>query len=333
MNMGRSGHAWLNLKRGRGRTVITIWSLVMSITVFVALQSFTSLLDTSSSIQEMHLGDYGITNETIGIPVDAVKALQAQEAGTGCLIKNPIEFSYGDTQVEYTKLEAGDIITMNGFKLRVVAIVDAPVMSDRFVNGVQVIVNDEVYDSLTGNNSYSEVYPTLKEEADAEAFENWLDGWCADTPGTNWISFRMSDAQMEESFGRIRMLCWALIIFIGIIGILNIINTVYSNIHTRVDEIGMQRAIGMSAASLFTTFLWEGAYYGIFASAIGAVLGYISCVFIGAARTDTLQLVEIPFLPVAEAAILSIIACLAATAVPLRSIAKMEIVESIENVE
>ena len=70
--------------------------------------------------------------------------------------------------------------------------------------------------------------------------------------------------------------CWVLIIFIGIIGILNIINTVYSNIHTRVGEIGMQRAIGMSAASLYKTFLWEGAYYAIFASVIGAVLGYKS---------------------------------------------------------
>ena len=58
--------------------------------------------------------------------------------------------------------------------------------------------------------------------------------------------------------------------------ILNIINTVYSNIHTRVNEIGMQRAIGMSAASLYKTFLWEGAYYAIFASVIGAVLGYKS---------------------------------------------------------
>lgn len=387
-------YARLNLKRGRGRTVITILSLVMSIAVFVALQSFTSLLDTSSSVQEMHLGDYGITNETIGIPADAVQELQAQEAveelntvklsvfhegagdvlpfetdlsvqpnetlqaagldkkrlvsyvqglseedrqvleeGTGCLIKNPIEFSYGDTQVEYTKLEAGDVITMNDFKLRVVALVDAPVMLDSFVNGVQVIVNDEVYDSLTGNDSYSEVYPTLKEGADAEVFENWLDGWCAKAPGTHWISFRLSDAQMEESFERIRMLCWALIIFIGMIGILNIINTVYSNIHTRVNEIGMQRAIGMSTKSLFTTFLWEGAYYGIIASVIGAVLGYICCVFIGAARTDTLQLVGIPFLSIAEASVLSIIACLSATAVPLFSIAKMEIVESIENVE
>ena len=47
---------------------------------------------------------------------------------------------------------------------------------------------------------------------------------------------------MIESFEQIKMLCWVLIIFIGIIGILNIINTVYSNIHTRVGEIGMQRA-------------------------------------------------------------------------------------------
>ena len=80
---------------------------------------------------------------------------------------------------------------------------------------------------------------------------------------------------MIESFEQIKMLCWVLIIFIGIIGILNIINTVYSNIHTRVGEIGMQRAIGMSAASLYKTFLWEGAYYGIIASVIGAVFGYV----------------------------------------------------------
>ena len=38
-------YARLNLKRGRSRTVVTILSLVMSITVFVSLQSFTTLLD------------------------------------------------------------------------------------------------------------------------------------------------------------------------------------------------------------------------------------------------------------------------------------------------
>ena len=129
------------------------------------------------------------------------------------------------------------------------------------------------------------------------------------------------------------MLCWVLIAFIGVIGVLNIINTVYSNIHTRVGEIGMQRAIGMSAVSLYKTFLWEGAYYGIFASVIGAVLGYVCCIFVGAAKTDTLQLVTVPVMAIIEAAVVSIAACLLATAIPLRSIAKMNIVESIENVE
>ena len=138
---------------------------------------------------------------------------------------------------------------------------------------------------------------------------------------------------MIESFAQIKMLCWVLIIFIGIIGILNIINTVYSNIHTRVGEIGMQRAIGMSAASLYKTFLWEGAYYGIIASVIGMVFGYVCCIFVGAAQTDALQLVAVPVMAIVEAAIISIVACLLATAIPLRSIARMSIVDSIETVE
>ncbi len=57
-------YARLNLKRGRGRTAVTILSLVMSITVFVALQSFTGLLvlDAGHSVQDMYFRDYAITN-------------------------------------------------------------------------------------------------------------------------------------------------------------------------------------------------------------------------------------------------------------------------------
>lgn len=117
------------------------------------------------------------------------------------------------------------------------------------------------------------------------------------------------------------------------IGILNIINTVYTNIHTRVTEIGMQRAIGMSAGSLYKTFLWEGAYYGIIASVIGSVLGYVCTIFIEAATSDTLQLVAIPVIPILEATLLAVGACLMATAIPLRKISKMSIVDSIETVE
>lgn len=391
-----SYYAWLNLKRGRSRTAVTILSLVMSITVFVALQSFIGLLDASSSVQDMYFADYAITNETSGIPAKAVKTLKennmidsvsatrlsvfmpgsgealpfetdlsvqshetlqlvnideaqlqryapnlsAQDKqtlydGTGCLVKNPIVFSYGDTPVQHTNLAVGDTIRLGNRKLHVAGLIDTPITinNDGFANGVQLIVNDEIYCSLLGHDSYSEVYATLQDNAGTDAFESWLDNWCSKCPGAHWLSYRQSSDEITESFEQIKALCWILIIFIGTIGILNIINTVYSNIHARVGEIGIQRAIGMSAESLYQTFLWEGAYYGIFASLIGSAFGYICCIFVRAAQTDSLQLIAVPIVAIAEAAIISIAACMLATAIPLRIIAKMNIVDSIETIE
>ena len=384
------------MKRGRGRTEVTILSLVMSITVFVALQSFTGLLDASSSVQDMYFGDYAVTNETSSIPAKAVDTLKTNDAvesisttrlsvfipgagdelpfetdlsvqshetfqlanvddellqiiapnlsvqdkqalndGTGCLVKNPIPFSYGDAPMEHTELAVGDTVQLEGRTLRVIGLIDTPITinNEGFTNGIQLIVNEEIYCSLLENDCYSEIYLTLQDGADIDSFEILLDNWCGEYPGTHWLSYLESSNEMAESFAQIKMLCWVLIIFIGIIGVLNIINTVYSNIHTRVNEIGMQRAIGMNAASLYKTFLWEGAYYGIFASLIGAVLGYICCVFVSAAQTDTLQLISVPVLAITEATIVSILACLLATAIPLRKISNMSIVDSIETIE
>lgn len=194
-------YAWLNLRRSRGRTVITILSLVMSITVFIALQGFLSLLSVAGTLSE-HLGDYSIVNQVTGITPEELAALEADERVTS-------------------------------------------VAAEQFT----------------------------------------------------------------------------------------LYNTVYTNIHTRIAEIGTQRAVGMSAGSLYRTFLWEGAYYGIIAAVIGCIAGYGCTVLVEAAAADELRLVFPPLLPMAEAVVLSIAACLLATAVPLRKIAKLSIVDSIETVE
>lgn len=385
-------YARLNLKRGRGRTMITILSLVMSITVFVALQSFTMLLDTSKSVKDMHTGDYAITNETVGISPESVDIIQesgwvenlatakltvytqdekgklpitldfqlqswetfqvaaiddarltswvpglSEEEqkeliqGSACIVKNPIPFVYEEEVIETTNFQYGDKITVNGKELRVVGIVNGAVTinNEGFQNGIQIIVNNKNYEQITGNQYYGEVYPTLKKSVDTEAFETWLENWTKKNAGSHWLSYQQTSAQLEESFEQIKMLCWGLIFFIGLIGVLNIINTVYSNLHTRISEIGMQRAIGMSVGSLYKTFFWEGAYYGMIASVAGGFLGYICTLFIQAAVTDSLNLVKIPFMSIAQAAVLAICACLLATAIPLRSIAKMSIVKSI----
>ncbi len=87
------------------------------------------------------------------------------------------------------------------------------------------------------------------------------------------VSYEQTDQQLEESFAQIHLLAWGLILFWGLIGVLNIINTVYTNIHTRKKEIGTQRAIGMSLKSLYKTFLWEGRIMASLAAVIGGMAG------------------------------------------------------------
>lgn len=394
-------YARLNLKRNRGRTAITVLSLVMSIAVFIALQSFTTLLNTASGMEDNHLGDYSIVNETVGFSADDLDELRQNSAissvaaiqfllyepddvgqisdivlgfalqpgetfqvvglnddywdyfmgselsaedlallksGKACIVRNPLALNYGGTELERTSFAAGDAIFVAGRDITIIATLDGydgyvSVGNSGFTNGVQVIVSDCIYSELTGTAIYNEMCPTLDADADRELFDAVAEKICQDIPGTTYLSYEETDRQLEESFEQIRLLAWGLILFVGLIGLLNIINTVYTNIHTRVMEIGMQRAIGMSAGSLYKAFLWEGAYYGIIAVVIGNIVGYICTIFVNAATTDTIQLVSIPILPIAEATVLSIGACLLATCIPLRKIAGMSIVDSIETVE
>lgn len=393
-------YAALNLRRNKSRTVITILSLVMSITVFVTLQSYLSHLSVTGAESE-HLGDYSIINEYSGFSTEElvrmqsdsnVAAVAAQQfslydldeqyypigietdfalgigekfqifgmndtwlddslasrltpgqldtlkAGEGCIVRNPIPMEIEGMQLGTTQIEEGRVIVVAGKELPVLLSLSGydsyfSVGNSGFINGVQVLVSDCLYPQLTGMDTYAELRPVLRADADRNAFDRTLDGLCGRVAGTTWVSYEETDRQLAQSRAQINMLAWGLILFIGFIGILNIINTVYTNIHTRVAEIGTQRAIGMGAGSLYKTFLWEGAYYGICAAVTGCVAGYLCTMLVEAAGSGTMQLVVPPAAAMLKASVLSVAACLLATAIPLRRIAKMSIVDSIEAVE
>ena len=393
-------YAWLNLKRSRGRTAITVLSLVMSITVFITLQGAVGLLDTAGNGLAEHYGDYSITNEAAGFSLEEYQAMEADprvakltamqftfyeqgtdshpvgiafsvplqpaetfqvvglnsaywdrafsslppeileklKAGEGCMVRNPLPLVYEGQEIPRTTILAGDTITVAGQELTVLNTLDGyetylSVGNNGFINGVQIVVNETLYAALTGKTAYNELLPTLAEGVDREEYDAAVEALAGRVPGTLWLSFEDTDRQLEESFAQTRFLAWGLILFVGLIGLLNIINTVYTNIHTRVTEIGMQRAIGMSTGSLFKVFLWEGAYYGMIAAVIGSIAGYICTIFVEAAISDEIRLVALPVLPMLEAAALAIAACLLATCIPLRRISRLSIVDSIETVE
>jgi len=266
------------------------------------------------------------------------EVLEKLKAGEGCMVRNPLPLVFEGQEIPRTQILTGDIITVAGRELEVLHTLDGydtylSVGNSGFVNGVQIVVNEELYAALTGKTAYNWLLPALAEGVDREEYDGVVEALAERTPGTIWLSYEDTDRQLEESFAQIQLLAWGLILFVALIGLLNIVNTVYTNIHIRVTEIGMQRAIGMSAGSLFKVFLWEGAYYGMIAAVIGSIAGYICTIFVEAARTDTIQLVAVPVIPILEAAVLAIAACLLATCIPLRRISKMSIVDSIETLE
>ncbi len=264
--------------------------------------------------------------------------LELLKSGAGCVVRNPVPLIFDGEEIARTDIKAGSTVTVAGKELRVFKTLDGydgymSVGHNSFTNGVQVIVSHTLYPELTGKNEYNELLPQLKNNAGRRQFNQTIEALARHVPGTTWISYEETDRQLAESFEQIRLLAWGLILFVSLIGILNIINTVYTNIHTRVTEIGIQRAIGMSAGSLYKTFFWEGAYYGIFASFFGGVSGYICTLLINAAVKENMAFLPVPFIPITEASAFATIACLLATAVPMRSVSKMNIVEAIETAE
>ena len=269
------------------------------------------------------------------LPEDTLARLKA---GEGCMIRNPLPIVYEGQEFPRTVISAGETVTAAGEVLDVLHTMDGydgflSVGNSGFVNGVQIIVNEDLYARLTGETVYRELLPTLAEGTDREAFDRTAAALAERVPGTICLSYEDTDRQLEETFAQIRMLAWGLILFVSLIGLLNIVNTVYTNIHTRVSEIGMQRAIGMSAESLFKVFLWEGAYYGLMAAVLGSAAGYVCTILVEAAVKEEFHLPAPPLLPMAGASVLAVAACLLATCVPLGRISRMPIVSSIDRVE
>lgn len=264
--------------------------------------------------------------------------LKMLKAGEGCVICNPIPMEVEGVSFGNTHVEEGSTITVSGKKLPVLQSLSGydgyfSVGNSGFVNGVQVLVSDCIYPGLTGNNAYAELRPILRESADRAVFDQALEQFCREIPGTDMVSYEQTDRQFAESEAQIRLLAWGLILFMGLIGILNIVNTVYTNIHTRVTEIGVQRAIGMSGESLCRVFLWEGVYYGMAAAVSGGIAGSGLAVFTDIAATGELHLRASLIFSVILASVLSTGACMLATWIPLLRIRKMSIVDALETVE
>jgi ABC-type antimicrobial peptide transport system permease subunit len=258
--------------------------------------------------------------------------LEELTSGAGCLVLNPFAISEDAIYDEYKK---NDNIEISNHSMSIVEISETPLgySGEGFANGVQVIVCEKTFDALTGSNRFQEIYPELKETADVDQFEEIVNQMQERIPGTYVTAFRNAIAQLGASAQNITIMAWGFIILITLIGLLNIVNTTYTNIHMRISEIGIQRAIGMSKSTLRSTFVWEGAFYGVLATIIGSIAGYTLSCFIHTATSGEFSLSPVPIFSILVVALAAMGVCILATTLPLRRIESMDITTIINRIE
>ena len=85
----------------------------------------------------------------------------------------------------------------------------------------------------------------------------------------------------NEKLLNYRMPVYIFVMFIGVFGIINLLNTLITNILTRKRELGVLQAVGLSSKQLSKMLLIEGLFYtlGVLLLSIscGTLIGYLLC--------------------------------------------------------
>lgn len=150
---------------------------------------------------------------------------------------------------------------------------------------------------------------------------------------------RVYDMSTVERYGeqiglQMSILLYGLVAVVSLIGALNIVNTMTTNLIIRVKEFGTLRAVGMTVTQMRLMVSIEAVLYGLWAVVGGGAVGVslVRLVFVNVAEVQAIPW-EFPWLSLAVSAVAAVGLCLLSTAVPMRRIAAMNIVESIRTVE
>lgn len=158
-------------------------------------------------------------------------------------------------------------------ELKIEAVVDAP----GSLAGYYLSMPNEALQNLCSvniTNRYDIEVASGKEDSAAKAIDQLLSGQEFLEMDTYQNQYEIA----EMSIGYMRYGCYGMLFVFGLIGILNLINTMINSVYIRRKELGMLQAIGMSDRQMLKMLQMEGLFYTmgtlILALGIGSLAGY-----------------------------------------------------------
>lgn len=263
--------------------------------------------------------------------------IDKMNAENGVLVSQSVQLRNGQA-MNASQLKAGNVILITDtkdtgsnkpVKLKVVGILDRmPLVYTGGADKFGIITTEEVFKKITGINTYSRFDVVISRSADLASIEKKLKDIAARVEQGRMLSF------IDTSYGTLQtemgVILYGLVAVISIIGALNIINTISTNLILRISEFGTLRAIGMTPDQIKGMIRLEGIFYGLISSFYGSIAGcalaWILYSNVNKIRGLTWHL---PWKAAVEACLVAIVIGVTASLVPLKKISKMNVVESI----
>lgn len=170
----------------------------------------------------------------------------------------------------------------------------------------------------------------LHDGADAEPVREELDRIAASIPGAGPYNMIEQQRHSRQFAVQMQIFVYSFLAIIGLIGSLNIVNTVQTNLLLRRREIALLQAVGMTMRQIRKMATAEGVWFGVIGSFWGLLLGGAISYFL------FVQLIVLEGMPFEFPWSGSLVACLIALCVgllsvqgPLRRMAKANLIDEL----
>lgn len=200
--------------------------------------------------------------------------------------------------------------------------------------GVNFITTEEVFSRLMDQDENRQLLITLKEGADKENVINYLNELQKKETRYGYTDYVEHAKESRRESITISIFAYGFIGVITLIGCLNIVNTISTNLILRTKELSMLKAVGMTKGGIEKLVTLEAIFYGAISAFYGGVIGTGITYVLFRYLVDVREFQwSMPWTQIFTAITGAVLVALVSGLIPLRKINKGNIIENIRMVE
>jgi putative ABC transport system permease protein len=231
--------------------------------------------------------------------------------------------------------EKGDLIHIAGDPLsprRIIGLVREPLYDDfnEYEGGFDVVVTMEQFEELTGSCEYGKMMIKLEAGEGKERLVRYLDELVVRDPTYSYIDAQAVSETFTKDFDALSLFFYGFMAILALIGCINIVNTISTNLIVRTRELGIIQAVGMDGRGMGGMVYAEIACFGALSLVIGGALGsaawFLLVSIVGGVRETVFR---VPWREIGVAVVGVLVISMAAGYFPLKRIRGSTIVDKI----